>query len=231
MALLARDEGALRSVSDELRARGIRCAAIRCDVTSQNDCAAAVDAIHAQLGGIDVLVNNAGVTLLSTIASLPLDALREVLDVNLLGPLRMIQLVLPAMLERRSGQIVLVSSLVAVRSLPGLGGYAATKAALHAVADSLRAEVHGTGVDVIEVAPGKTTTDILASARGAGSRRRPFDRLQPAMTADFVAERVVQASERRDRHVTLGLGAKLIALAERISPSLTDRLAARTIAR
>jgi NAD(P)-dependent dehydrogenase (short-subunit alcohol dehydrogenase family) len=200
-------------------------------VTSDADCAAAIDGVRARFGGIDVLVSNAGVTLLSPVAALPLDELRDVLDVNLLGPLRLLKLVLPEMLDRRSGQIVVITSVAAARGLPGLGGYAATKAALHTLIDALRAEVDGRGVDVLEVAPGKTTTDILASSRGPGAGHRPLDRLQPTMTAEFVAERVARASERGTRRLTLGLGARLIALAERVSPALTDRLAARAMSR
>lgn len=229
VALLARDEAALADAAGELAAAGVRCAAVRCDVTSDAECEAAVRRVREAFGRIDVLVSNAGVTLLSPVAALPVDALREVLDVNLLGPLRLIRLVLPEMLARRSGQIVVVSSVVAARALPGLGGYAATKAGLHAVVDALRTEIEGAGVDVIEVAPGKTTTDILASARGPGAGRRPLERWQPSMTADFVAERVARASEAQTRRVTLGLGARLIAMAERISPALTDLLAARTM--
>lgn len=231
LVLLARDEGALAEVAAEVRALGARVEAVRCDVTSDADCAGAVEAARAAFGRIDVLVSNAGVALRSPVAKLELGALRDVLDVNLLGPLRLVQRVLPEMLARGAGQIVFVSSVVASRALPGLGGYAATKAALHAVADALRAEVEASGVDVIDVRPGKTSTDILASDRGTGAGRRPFERFQPSMTPEYVAERVVQACERRTPRLTLGVGAKLIALAERISPRLTDALAARTMGR
>ncbi len=229
VALLARDARALAEVSLELTAAGVTAFPFRCDVTSDDECRAAAAAVRARFGRIDVLVSNAGVSLLSPVASLDLETLREVLEVNLLGPLRWIQLVLPEMQERGEGQIVVVSSVAAMRALPGLGGYAATKAGLNALTDALRVELEGSGVDVIVVAPGKTTTDILKSARGAGGGRRPLEKLQPSMTADYVAAQIARASERRARRVTLGVGAHLIEVVQRLSPAMTDRLAARTM--
>jgi short-subunit dehydrogenase len=231
VALLARDAQALTEVSRELTATGVTACAFRCDVSSDGECRVAVAAVRARFGRIDVLVSNAGITLLSPVASLSLQTLREVIEVNLLGPLRLIQLVLPEMQERGEGQIVVVSSVAAMRALPGLGGYSATKAGLHALTDALRVELEGSGIDVIAVAPGKTTTDILKSARGAGGGRRPLVKLQPSMTADYVAAQIARASERRTRRVTLGLGAHLIELVQRLSPAMTDRLAARTMTR
>jgi short-subunit dehydrogenase len=231
VALLARDTLALAEVSRELTATGVTACAFRCDVASDAECRAAVAAVRARFGRIDVLVSNAGIALLSPVASLSLQTLREVLEVNLLGPLRLIQLVLPEMQEQGEGQIVVVSSVAAMRALPGLGGYSATKAGLNALTDALRVELEGSGIDVIAVAPGKTTTDILKSARGASGGRRPLEKLQPSMTADYVAAQIARASERRKRRVTLGLGAHLIELVQRLSPAMTDRLAARTMTR
>jgi short-subunit dehydrogenase len=124
---------------------------------------------------------------------------------------------------------VFVSSVVGLRALPGLGGYAATKAGLNSIADALRAELRATGVDVITVCPGKTATTIVETARGTGSGRRPLDRFQPIMQPKDVAEAIARASEHRTARITLGLSAHVIELAQRISPKACDLLTNRTM--
>lgn len=229
IALLARDEVELARAVDELKSAGVRAVSIRCDVTSETDCRGAVARILADLGEVDVLVNNAGVGLLAPIEELTSEVLLDVFAINVLGPLLLSRLVLPAMRARGHGQIVFVSSVVGMRALPGLGGYAATKAGLNAIADALRGELRATGVDVITVCPGKTATTIVETARGPGSGPRPFDRFQPTMQPKDVAEAIARASERRTARITLGLSAHVIEMAQRISPKVCDLITNRTM--
>jgi NAD(P)-dependent dehydrogenase (short-subunit alcohol dehydrogenase family) len=229
VALLARDERELERAASSLAGEGIRAVAVRCDVASEIECENAVDRVRSELGSIDVLVNNAGVGLLSPVEELTTEVFLEVFAINVLGPLRLSRRVLPEMRARRSGQIVFVSSVVGLRALPGLGGYAATKAGLNALADSLRAELRTTGVDVITVCPGKTATTIVDTARGAGSGHRPLDRFQPIMQPSEVAEAIARASERRTPRITLGMSAHVIEIAQRLSPALCDVITSRTM--
>lgn len=229
VALLARDTEALERATDDLGRRGIRAAFFRCDVAVEQDCVDSLGAVRARFARIDVLVNNAGVTLLSPVEAVRPETLTEVMAINVLGPLRLSQNVLKEMRARGDGQIVFLSSVAAMRALPGLGGYAATKAAVSALADALRVELRDTGIDIITISPGKTKTDIVQSARGPGGGARPLEHLQPTMSPEHVAEAVVDASQRRARRRTLGAGAHLIELAQRLSPGLTDRLAARSM--
>jgi NAD(P)-dependent dehydrogenase (short-subunit alcohol dehydrogenase family) len=229
VALLARNEVELARAARELQEAAIPALPIRCDVTSETDCRDAVGRVRADLGEVDVLVNNAGVGLLAPVEELTAEVLLEVFAINVLGPLLLTRLVLPSMRARGDGQIVFVSSVVGMRALPGLGGYAATKAGLNAIADSLRAELRTTGVDVITVCPGKTATTIVETARGTGSGRRPFDRFQPTMQPNDVAEAIVRASERRTARITLGLSAHVLELAQRISPKVCDLITNRTM--
>jgi serine 3-dehydrogenase len=229
VALLARDEVELARAVDTLARDGIRAEAIRCDVTRETECNDAVQRIRARLGDVDVLVNNAGVGLLAPVEELTAEVLLEVFAINVLGPVCLTRLVLPAMRARGAGQIVFVSSVVGMRALPGLGGYAATKAGLNAIADALRAELRATGVDVITICPGKTATTIVETARGTGSGRRPLDKFQPVMQPKDVAEAIARASERRTARLTLGVSAHVIELAQRLSPAVCDLITRGTM--
>lgn len=229
VALLARDVKELAKAADALAAEGLSTLPVRCDVTSESECARAIERVRAELGDVDVLVNNAGVGLLSPVEELTSEVLLEVFAINVLGPVRLARLVLPAMKKKGHGQIVFVSSIVGMRALPGLGGYAATKAGLNALADSLRTEVRANGIDVITVCPGKTSTTIVDTARGAGSGRRPLDRFQPSMSTAHVGEAIARASEKRTARITLGISAHLIEAVQRVSPALCDVLTSRTM--
>jgi NAD(P)-dependent dehydrogenase (short-subunit alcohol dehydrogenase family) len=134
------------------------------DVTDPRSIAAAAAAVD----GLDVLVNNAGVTAWAPLEHLPVDTARAVFDVNVWGVLRMCQAVLPSMRAKRRGRIVNVSSAAALRSYPLLGLYAASKSALESLSEALRLELSGFGVDVVLAAPAAVVTRF-------GANRIPVD--------------------------------------------------------
>jgi NAD(P)-dependent dehydrogenase (short-subunit alcohol dehydrogenase family) len=118
-------------------------------------------------GWIDVLINNAselGPSPMPELASLPVDALQRILEVNVVAPLHLIQLVLPVMRRRDSGQIVNVTSDAAVQAYPTWGGYGASKAALEHMSRILAEELQGTGVHVYVVDPGDMDTEMHRAA-------------------------------------------------------------------
>jgi len=124
--------------------------AYRLDVTQLAQVKAVSAAVRRDFKAMDVLINNAGVHLLAKVEDLPEELLRKALDTNLFGPLRMIQALLPGMKRRRSGMIVQISSTLAFRSIPGGGGYSASKGALARLTESLRVELAGSGVHVLD---------------------------------------------------------------------------------
>jgi short-subunit dehydrogenase len=146
----------------DLEALGCRLVAL--DVTDEGSARAAVEAVE---GGVGVLVNNAGVNELGPIETLPLDRVRAMFETNLFGLMRMCQLVLPGMRERRYGRIVNVGSMNGRVTFPGMGSYCATKHAIEATSDALRHEVRPFGVHVSLIEPGmvKTAFGNTAAAR------------------------------------------------------------------
>ncbi|GAB3430089.1 oxidoreductase [Flindersiella endophytica] len=133
---------------------------IELDVTKDADLERAVRAILDEQGRIDVLVNNAGIGQYGAAEEVPLDRARREFEVNLFGPARLIQLVLPQMRNQHSGTIVNVSSVGGAISLPLGGWYHASKHALEAYTDSLRQEVKRFGINVVIIQPGLVKTEF-----------------------------------------------------------------------
>ncbi|MGI9085819.1 MAG: oxidoreductase [Aeromicrobium sp.] len=147
---------------DALASAGCRTLAL--DVTDEATMVAAVEAVIAESGHVDALVNNAGYSLSGAVETLDLGDVRRQFETNVFGLLRLSQLVLPGMRERRDGRIVNLSSMGGKVVFPGGGAYHATKFAVEAFSDALRFEVSGFGVKVVVVEPGLITTNFDQAA-------------------------------------------------------------------
>ncbi len=130
------------------------------DVTSDQSAASCVSAVIEQAGRIDVLVNNAGIGLLSALEETPLAEARAVFETNFFGMVRMVNAVLPGMRQRRQGLIVNLGSLAATLPIPFHGYLTASKAAVNAYTDALRLEVRHLGIQVALVEPGMVRTHL-----------------------------------------------------------------------
>uniref|UniRef100_A0A2N9EH98 Ketoreductase domain-containing protein n=1 Tax=Fagus sylvatica TaxID=28930 RepID=A0A2N9EH98_FAGSY len=130
------------------------------DVLSHDSVQRVVSSVLEKHGRIDVLVNNAGVLCVGPLAEIPLSDLQRTFDTNVYGSIRLVQAVVPHMASRRKGKIVNVGSVAALAPGPWAGVYTASKAALHALTDTLRQELRHFGIDVINVAPGAIRSNI-----------------------------------------------------------------------
>jgi uncharacterized oxidoreductase len=191
---------------------------LRLDVTSDEHARDAIEWLSSELDGLDLLVNNAGVmhreVLAEAAASGP--SMNQ-LEVNLAGAVRMTRLGLPLLRASPEAGVLYMSSGVALAALPGLAVYAATKAALHSLARSLRAELRDTGVRVFEVLPPLVDTDL------AGPDLR-VPKLAPAAVVDAIVDGV---GRNRDE-IPVGSVKGLVFLA-RVSPRLADRILLRAV--
>jgi NAD(P)-dependent dehydrogenase (short-subunit alcohol dehydrogenase family) len=160
-----------REALTELEAMGCRTLAL--DVTDEESMRTAVGAVEDEHGAVGVIVNNAGYSQSGAVETIPPDAVRRQFETNLLGPLRLTQLVLPGMRAQRWGKVVNLSSMGGRMTFPGGGIYHATKYALEGLSDVLRFEVAGFGIDVILIEPGIIRTGFgeaaVASVAAAGS--------------------------------------------------------------
>jgi NAD(P)-dependent dehydrogenase (short-subunit alcohol dehydrogenase family) len=158
----------LRRLADE---EGLRLEVLGLDVRDDDSVLAAVEHVIEAAGAIDVLVNNAGAGCHGILEAVSVDRVRELFDVNLYSVLRLNRAVLPHMRARRRGLLIHISSGLARYVLPFYGIYAATKAALEAVAETLRYELASVGVDSVIVEPGPYGTQFFANAEAM----RPAD--------------------------------------------------------
>lgn len=160
---------AAEALAHKLAADGHDAIGLACDVTDMTACQSAIDRVAAAFGGIDVLVNNAGISHFSYFAATDVSVIRRVMDVNFFGAVHCTKAALPSLLERK-GQIVAISSIAGFTPLLERTGYSASKHALHGFFDSLRAEVEDAGVDVTVICPSFVATGIEANALGGDGK-------------------------------------------------------------
>jgi NADP-dependent 3-hydroxy acid dehydrogenase YdfG len=160
VAIGARRRDRLDALSAKLTGSGARVLTLDLDVTDEQACAAAVARTRAELGGLDVLVNNAGVMLLGTIVGADTEDWRRMLSTNVLGLMYMTSAAIEGMVEQGSGDVVNVSSVAGRQARKGAGVYNASKWAVNAFSESLRQEVTGRGVRIGLVEPGAVATEL-----------------------------------------------------------------------
>ena len=154
LALCARREEALQEVAAEIEALGGTALVIPCDVASRAEVEGAVKRCEEELGPIDLLLANAGVSGNTLPEDLRADVVETVIRINFLGAVYAVEAVLPGMLERNRGHIVGMGSLAGFGGLPISAAYSASKGALHNFMESLRIDLRDTGVDVTLICPG-----------------------------------------------------------------------------
>ncbi|MGV9269737.1 SDR family NAD(P)-dependent oxidoreductase [Kitasatospora sp. NPDC003701] len=180
------------------------------------------EAALAAAGRVDVLVASAGLGWRGPFAQTPTDTLDRMIEVNLAAPLRLVRLLLPGMLERRRGRIVLLGSMAGEVGVRDEAAYAATKAALSMFAESLWYELHGTGVGVRIVLPGPVDTPFFARRGTPYQRERPRP-VSPEQVADAVLGSITTARDRPFVPRWLGFAARVHGAA----PGVFRRMASR----
>ncbi len=203
LVLVARSEGSLRDVVAECEARGGQAIAVTADVAQAEQVESVVAAAVEHFGHIDVWVGGASVYAFGSALDLPLEHFRRILEVNVLGQVHGVRAVLPGMLTRNAGVIVLIGSVFSKLSAPYLSAYVASKHAVSGFADSLRQELRGTGVRVVVVFPATIDTPIHQHAANFTGRRArpPF----PVANPRRVAAAIVRRSHRPRRSTTVGM--------------------------
>jgi short-subunit dehydrogenase len=231
LALVARDGERLEALAADCRARGGEAVAIAADVAAAGSPAALVEATLAAFGRIDVLVNNAGITMWSRFDALSdLGVLARLIDVNYLAAARLTHAALPALRDSR-GLVAAVASVAGLTGVPERTGYAASKHAMVGFFESLRIELAGSGVDVTIVAPDFVRSEIHRRAIGPDGRplgRTPMQESR-IMTAEACAVQLREAMERRERLRITSLRGRWGLRLKPFLPRLLDRIAARAI--
>ncbi len=225
LVLIDLDQAALHSLALHLREHhNVEVLALRCDV-ADGDCIGSVMALAIeQFGGIDVLINNAGITHRSTFEETSPEVFRRIMDVNYFGAVNCTQAALPSLLARK-GQIIVLSSLSGFAPMRYRCAYNASKHALHGLFETLRGEVEPQGVNVMLVCPGFTATDILKNALvGDGSvAHHPVPFVGPVATPQDTAAAIYRGAVRRKRQLILSNVNWAARLLARFCPNLFER--------
>ena len=178
--------------------------ALACDVTREDALQAAADWLQREWGGVDVVVNNAGVAQMGGIAETTLDDWRWAVDINLLGVVRGCKVFAPLLRTQGGGQLVNIASMAGLVHMPNAAAYNATKAAVVALSETLQLELEPDGIRVSVVCPAFFRTDLARNMRAAnpqleGMTKRLVERAR--IGADEIAERIFAGIERGDPHI------------------------------
>jgi short-subunit dehydrogenase len=195
------------------------------DVSSEQDCKRFIESTVETFGSIDILINNAGMSMRSLFAEADVDVIKKLMEVNFLGAVYCTKYALPYII-RQKGIIVGVSSISGSRGLPGRSGYSASKFALQGWLESLRTELLKTGVHVMWVSPGFTTSNIRHTALNEKGEEHGESNLDESklMSAEECARLILHAIEKRKRTLTMTFKGKLTVFMNKFFPSLADKM-------
>ncbi|MCK4678530.1 MAG: SDR family oxidoreductase [Bacteroidales bacterium] len=226
VVLAARSHKEINNLADKLTKNGMEALAVPTDVTKESDCKKLMATTLEHFGRIDVLINNAGISMRAIFEELELDVIRKLMDVNFWGTVYCAKYALPYLLETK-GSLVGVISIAGYIGLPGRTGYSASKYAVRGFLDALRVENRKKGLHVLVAAPGFTGTNIrkkAMSADGSFQGETPRDESK-MMTAEDVAQRIIKAIEKRKRTLILTFTeGKLSVFLNKFFPGLIDML-------
>jgi short-subunit dehydrogenase len=199
-----------------------------CDISNEAECKRFIDSTIETFGTIDILINNAGISMHALFEDAELEVIRKLMNTNFLGAVYCSKFALPHIIAQK-GIVVGISSIAGYRGLPGRSGYSASKFALQGWLESLRAELFETGVHVMWVSPGFTTSNIrnvALNAKGEFQGESPLDE-NKLMSAAECAAHILHAVKKRRRTLVLTFTGKLTIFINKFFPSLGDRLVHR----
>ncbi len=199
--------------------------AIVADVSVYSECENFISSTIDTFGGIDILINNAGVSMRSLLKDVDIDVIRKVMDINFFGTVNCTKLALNSIIERK-GTIVGISSIAGYRGLPGRSGYSASKFAVNGWLEAVRTELLDEGVNVMWVCPGFTKSNIRNAALNNKGKSQGESPLREAtlMSPERCAAHIIKAIAKRKRTLVLTFQGKRTVFMNKLFPSLTDRL-------
>jgi short-subunit dehydrogenase len=225
LVLAARSVDKLEIISKEISLLGVEVLSVPTDVSKEEDCKILMDKSLAKFGKIDVLVNNAGISMRAAFADLDIEVLKKVMDVNFWGTVYCTRYAIKSILENK-GSVVGVSSIAGYKGLPGRTGYSASKFAMHGFLEALRIENLKNDFHVLLACPGFTASNIRNSALaadGSSQGETPRDE-QKMMQPEEVAEAIVVAVIKRKDRLTLTTNGKLTVFLNKFFPKWVDRM-------
>ena len=224
--MAARNLEELQQIEADLKKTGTAVLAVRTDVTEETACKELIDRAYSHFGRIDVLINNAGISMRALLEDLDFDVLRKVMDVNFWGTVYCSKYALPYLQESR-GSLVGIISIAGFIGLPGRTGYAASKFAVRGFLNTVRIENMKKGLHVLVAAPGFTASNIRKTALDAqGHQQGESPRNEnKMMSAERCAQLIIRGIRKRKREVIMTfVEGKLAVFLSKWFPGLVDKL-------
>ena len=225
LVLVARSGDKLEALAREISSFGVKTHTVIADVSREEDCKRMVEEVLTEFGKIDVLVNNAGISMRGSFVNIDVSVLKKVMDVNFWGTVYCARYALSSIIENK-GSVVGVSSIAGYKGLPGRTGYSSSKFAMHGFLESLRLENLKRGLHVLIACPGFTASNIRNTALtedGSPQGETPRDE-QKMMQPEEVATYIVEAVQKRKDRLTLTFNGKLTVLLNKLFPKWVDKL-------
>ena len=216
----ARSQPLLDELAAEVRAAGGTLETVAADITKPEDRAAMVAAATRHFGGLDVLVNNAGIGATGHFMDSEPDVLRQIFETNFFGLTETTRVFLSLLKQGVTPAIVNISSVVGRRALPARSLYSASKFAVAGFSEAIRAELAKDGIDVLVVSPGLTRTNFSKNMLEQKARMQ-MDHMR-GMTSEEVAVATLKAMERGTLETTLTFKGKMLVLVNRFAPWVVD---------
>jgi short-subunit dehydrogenase len=225
LVLAARNTAKLEQVKQDCEQIGAQVLIVRCDVSNEESCRQLVSEALRRFGAIDVLINNAGISMRALFSDLDISVIKQVMDTNFWGAVYCTKYALPELLKSK-GSVMGVSSVAGIKGLPGRTGYSASKFAMNGFMESLRIENRKSGLHVGVICPGYTASNIRNTAlnkSGQPQAESPFDESR-LMSSGAVAAEMVRMIQHRKAEVVLTTQGKLTKWINKFFPRLLDKM-------
>ncbi|MCL1974263.1 MAG: SDR family oxidoreductase [Bacteroidetes bacterium] len=224
----------LNSVEQELMQRyaSIQVLSLCTDVSKEADCKALIDACVSRFGCIDILINNAGISMRALFKDLELDVIKKLMDTNFWGTVYCTKYALPYLLAHK-GTVAGITSVSGFKGLPARTGYSASKFAMKGFLETLRIEHLYDGLHVMIIAPGFTASNIRHTALTAdGSPQGETPRNEgKMMSAEAVAKHIIKGIRKRKKQIVLTLQGKALVWIDKFFPGFVDRMEFKVMSR
>ena len=225
VVVCARRENRLEQLVRQIRTDGGNCIAVAGDITSADTRQRLIDVCTNQLGGLDILINNAGVGAMGRFDEAEANRVREIFEVNFFAIADLIHESLPLLKQGQDPIIVNMSSVLAHRAAPLKSEYCASKFALHGFSDSIRAELSKNGIDLLLVSPSTTDSEFFDQAIEDNTQKNWKSR--GAMPPEIVAAKTICAIRKGKHEIILTHGGRFLVWMDRIIPGIANRIMAR----
>ncbi len=232
VAMAARNLEKMQEIEKDIKNSGCKAIAVKTDVTIEEDCKNLIETVVKQFGTIDILINNAGISMRALFEDLHLDVIRKLMNVNFWGSVFCTKHALPHLLKSK-GSVVGISSIAGFKGLPCRTGYAASKYAMHGFMETLRIENLKKGLHVMIVAPGFTSSNIRMSALGPNGKPQGISprNENSMMSPEKVASHIIKGLMRKRRTIILTPIGRWSIYVNRILPRFVDNMTYRLMSK